>query len=47
MAAAPTGYLVNLTGWQPFFIGCALMAIPGLLILFKFSDWQLTPSPAV
>ncbi|MDO9262733.1 MAG: AmpG family muropeptide MFS transporter [Desulfosalsimonadaceae bacterium] len=41
IASAPTGYAVKLLGWEPFFIVCALMAIPGLLILLKssvFSD---------
>ena len=37
IASAPTGYLAKLIGWQSFFIFCALIAIPGLLILLKIS----------
>jgi PAT family beta-lactamase induction signal transducer AmpG len=32
-AAAPTGWLADALGWAPFFLGCALAAIPGLMIL--------------
>jgi PAT family beta-lactamase induction signal transducer AmpG len=35
IASAPTGYAVKIMGWEMFFIACALMAIPGLLILLK------------
>ncbi len=35
LAAAPTGYAVEMLGWSPFFIFCALAAIPGLLLLWK------------
>jgi len=31
--AAPAGVLAELTGWPLFFLGCALAAIPGLLLL--------------
>ena len=36
---APTGFLAEAIGWQSFFIFCALIAIPGLLLLLKFRDW--------
>ena len=39
MAAAPTGFMAKHFGWFGFFIGCALIAIPGMLILFKFASW--------
>lgn len=32
-AAAPTGWLAEQLGWAPFFLGCALAALPGLMIL--------------
>jgi PAT family beta-lactamase induction signal transducer AmpG len=32
-AAAPTGWMVEGLGWVSFFLGCALVALPGLLIL--------------
>jgi len=33
-AAAPTGYMVESMGWATFFIFCALIAIPGLVLLY-------------
>jgi len=33
IAAAPTGYLAGSMGWSAFFIFCALIALPGLLLL--------------
>jgi PAT family beta-lactamase induction signal transducer AmpG len=48
VAAAPTGYMVELTGWGSFFIGCALVAIPGLLLLQRFAPWRsLQPARAM
>ncbi len=32
-AAAPTGYLADSIGWTSFFILCAMIAIPGILLL--------------
>ena len=37
IASAPTGFLAKYTGWETFFASCALIAVPGLLLLFKFS----------
>ena len=39
-AAAPTGFLAECLGWPGFFIGCGLLSIPGLLVLFKFASWR-------
>jgi PAT family beta-lactamase induction signal transducer AmpG len=33
IAAAPTGYLAGAMGWPAFFVACALIALPGLLLL--------------
>jgi len=33
IVAAPAGWLAEMTGWPLFFLGCALAAIPGLLLL--------------
>ena len=33
IAAAPTGYLAGAMGWSAFFVACALIALPGLLLL--------------
>lgn len=46
LASAPTGFLAEHVGWESFFIVCTLIAIPGLLMLFKFGSWQSKPSPA-
>ncbi len=40
LASAPTGFLAKHLGWGEFFIGCALIAIPGMLLLFKFAPWK-------
>jgi PAT family beta-lactamase induction signal transducer AmpG len=40
IAAAPTGYLAKLLGWEFFFIFCTVMAIPGILMLFIFAPWH-------
>jgi PAT family beta-lactamase induction signal transducer AmpG len=33
LAAAPTGWLAEVLGWSTFFLGCALIAVPGLVLL--------------
>jgi MFS transporter, PAT family, beta-lactamase induction signal transducer AmpG len=33
LAAAPTGWLVESTGWPLFFLSCTLAALPGLCLL--------------
>ena len=40
MASAPTGFLAKNLGWASFFIACALIAIPGILLLLKFAPWS-------
>jgi len=40
VASAPTGFLVKNMGWEGFFIGCTLIAIPGMLLLIKFVPWD-------
>ena len=37
MASAPTGLLAKVLGWEAFFIFCTLIAIPGLVLLLKFT----------
>ena len=37
LASAPTGFLAGHLGWFEFFILCSLLAIPGILLLFKFA----------
>jgi len=40
LASAPTGFLAKHLGWFVFFAACALIAIPGLLLLLKFVPRQ-------
>ena len=40
LASAPTGFLAKNVGWEIFFIACALVAIPGMLLLLKFAPWN-------
>jgi MFS transporter, PAT family, beta-lactamase induction signal transducer AmpG len=37
---ASTGWLVESMGWQNFFLLCALLAVPGMLLLFKVAPWR-------
>ena len=37
--SAPTGWMAELMGWFPFFVMCALVAIPGMLLLLRFKSW--------
>jgi len=47
-ANAATGWLVESMGWTTFFLLCALLAIPGMLLLFKVAPWNETrPIPAL
>ncbi len=43
-ANAATGWLVEVMGWYGFFMLCALMAVPGMLLLFKVAPWQVASS---
>lgn len=40
LASAPTGFLAKHLGWETFFIACALIAVPGMLLLLKFAPWH-------
>jgi len=39
-ANASTGFLVEWLGWTPFFLVCAMMAVPGMIMLFWIAPWQ-------
>jgi PAT family beta-lactamase induction signal transducer AmpG len=39
-ANAATGWLVEIMGWTGFFLLCALLAIPGMLLLLKVAPWN-------
>ncbi len=38
--ASPTGYMQSAMGWESFFLFCAIIAIPGMLLLLRFNRWQ-------
>ncbi|WP_108681835.1 AmpG family muropeptide MFS transporter [Methyloceanibacter sp. wino2] len=40
VANATTGFIVESVGWTQFFVICALLAIPGMLMLFKVAPWN-------
>ncbi|MEJ2284820.1 MAG: AmpG family muropeptide MFS transporter [Desulfobacterales bacterium] len=40
LASSVTGFMAKTIGWEGFFIFCALVAIPGMLLLFKFAPWN-------
>lgn len=44
--SASTGYLVEALGWFNFFVACAVLAVPGMLLLFKVAPWRERPTPA-
>lgn len=37
---ALTGYIVDAVGWNMFFYLCALLAIPGMVLLLKVAPWS-------
>jgi PAT family beta-lactamase induction signal transducer AmpG len=39
-ASAATGWLVESLGWTTFFLLCTVLAIPGMLLLFKVAPWN-------
>ncbi len=46
-ANAATGWLVEMMGWPVFFMLCALLAVPGMLLLLKVAPWNETPHAAL
>lgn len=42
-ANASTGFLVEWLGWSQFFLLCAVVAIPGMLMLLKVAPWKEKP----
>lgn len=39
-ANSSTGYLVEAIGWTPFYLLCAALAVPGMLLLFWVAPWS-------
>jgi PAT family beta-lactamase induction signal transducer AmpG len=46
LASSVTGFIAKNIGWEQFFIGCTLIAIPGMLLLLKFAPWNSQPAAA-
>jgi PAT family beta-lactamase induction signal transducer AmpG len=42
---ATAGWLVEIVGWTPFFLLCALLAVPGMLLLLKVAPWHGANQP--
>lgn len=40
VASSVTGFMAKTVGWESFFIFCALVALPGMLMLYKFAPWN-------
>ena len=37
---ATTGFLIEQLGWFPFFVLCALLAVPGMVLLLRVAPWN-------
>jgi len=46
VASAGSGAIVAAIDWYAFFLLCALVAVPGLLLLWKVAPWQEADSPS-
>lgn len=44
---ASTGWLVERLGWFDFFLLCALLGVPGMLLLFKVAPWSASRDKTV
>lgn len=42
VASAPTGFMAKYLGWETFFLFCAVIAVPGMLMLLNFNDLYRT-----
>jgi len=40
VAASATGFMAKYLGWDVFYFLCAIIAVPGLLLLFKIAPWN-------
>jgi len=40
LANAITGIIIEQTGWTNFFVLCTVLAVPGMLLLFKVAPWN-------
>lgn len=42
VAASATGFMAKYLGWDIFYFLCAVIAIPGMLLLFKIAPWNVS-----
>jgi PAT family beta-lactamase induction signal transducer AmpG len=42
LAAMITGYMAEFLGWSGFYLACALLAVPGMLLLLHLAPWNAT-----
>jgi PAT family beta-lactamase induction signal transducer AmpG len=42
-ANAATGWLIEALGWMGFFLLCAVLAVPGMVLLVKVAPWKEMP----
>jgi PAT family beta-lactamase induction signal transducer AmpG len=40
VVGAGSGFLAEYLGWVGFFVFCTLAAVPGLLLLLRYSTWE-------
>jgi MFS transporter, PAT family, beta-lactamase induction signal transducer AmpG len=40
LASAASGYVVAQFGWFHYFIACTILAVPGMLLLFRIAPWR-------
>ncbi|MFC0399520.1 AmpG family muropeptide MFS transporter [Paraburkholderia rhizosphaerae] len=40
LASAASGFVVAQFGWAHYFIACTLLAVPGMLLLFRIAPWR-------
>ena len=45
VASSATGIIVEGVGWENFFYLCTVLAIPGMLLLFKVAPWNSSQEP--
>ena len=43
---ATTGFLVEQMGWLGFFLLCAALAVPGMVLLVRVAPWRGTSTPS-
>jgi PAT family beta-lactamase induction signal transducer AmpG len=44
---ATTGFLIEQMGWLGFFLLCAVLAVPGMVLLLKVAPWHGKPPQAI